>query len=314
MRHVLRSQQFDRELLTNQLFPAADRIRSAFDSPAERSALRTSLQGRILLNQFFEASTRTRFSFEFAAINLGMTVLNTENAKVFSSFVKGESLEDGIRILCSYRPDVIVIRHDETGAVERAAGASNVPIVNAGDGKGQHPTQALLDLYTMQRELGTIDGLHVVIGGDLANGRTVRSLACSLSKFKDVHITFVAPSLLRVGEDIKEHLREQGVSFEETEDLKTALSQADVVYWTRIQKERITDPTLYEKVKDAYSIGKEEMSWMKPKSILMHPLPRVGEIKEECDEDPRAAYFRQAENGLFIRMAVLQWLFDAIPA
>lgn len=306
-RNVLRSQQFSREFVEGWLFPKADNIRSMMACEQGRSVLRKKLEGKILLSLFFEPSSRTRFSFEIAAIRLGMTTVATENAEVFSSFAKGESLEDGLEVISGYRPDVIVMRHHETGAVEKAARASCMPVINAGDGKGQHPTQALLDLYTIKAELGGIDGLTVVLGGDLAHGRTVRSLAYLLSRFRDIRLIFVSPPSLAMRQDIKDHLTEKGVSFWETQNLKAGLEAADVVYWTRTQTERMSEDESRPS-KSPFSIGLRQMTWMKPKAILMHPLPRKEELRPECDADPRAAYFRQAENGLYIRAALLIWV------
>ncbi len=303
MRHVLRSQQFDRPFLEN-IFTEADRFQTAFSAQRGRSDLAHKLHGRMLFNIFYEPSTRTRMSFSAAAEHLGMRVVTTENAREFSSAAKGETLEDTIRVLCGYHPDVITLRHHEIGSAERAAAVSTVPIINAGDGTGQHPTQALLDLYTIMRECGRIDGLTVIIGGDLANGRTARSLAYLLAKFTWVSLIFVSPPELRIGSDIKEYLMRHHMAFSEEDDLHRALPRADVVYWTRIQKERM-DPATYAKAAGRYLIGKRELSEMQNRAILLHPLPRIDEIAPEVDSDPRAAYFRQAANGMFIRMALL---------
>ena len=261
---------------------------------------------------FYEPSTRTRLSFAAAGAHLGMQVTGTENAGKFSSAIKGESLEDSIRVLCEYCPDVIVLRHDKAGAAERAAmvAGPNTFIVNAGDGDGQHPTQALLDLYTISQEKGRLEDLTVVMGGDLANGRTVRSLAYLLSKFDGVRLVFVSPAELSMKEDIKAHLNEHKIDFQEEASLEAALRAADVVYWTRIQRERIQDENLYAKVKDVYRIGPREMDFLKPEAVLMHPLPRVDEIAKEVDNDRRAVYFKQTGYGMFMRMSLLAHLFE----
>jgi aspartate carbamoyltransferase catalytic subunit len=265
----------------------------------------TDYHNRIMATLFYEPSTRTRFSFETAMHRLGGHVISTENAAEFSSVAKGETLEDTIHILNGYA-DVIVIRHKEVGSARRAAAVSRVPIINAGDGAGQHPTQALLDLYTIRKEIGSIDGLRIAMVGDLANGRTVRSLAYLLSKFRDVKVYFVAPPLLKMKEDILEHLREHKVWFTEESALDKVLPEVDVVYQTRVQKERFGDRIAdYEKCQGVYVIGSDALRLMKPKSIIMHPLPRLDEITMEVDADPRAAYFRQAQNGLYVRMALL---------
>ena len=309
MRHVLYSQQFDRAILDG-LFRRADEFRRRMENPSEKLALTQLHRGKTLFSVFYEPSTRTRMSFGAAAHHLGMSVVATENAREFSSAIKGESLEDTIRVLCEYYPDVIALRHYEIGAAERAARYSTVPIVNAGDGAGQHPTQALLDLYTIHQALGTIDGLTVTIGGDLANGRTARSLAYLLAKFDGIHLVFVAPEALGMGADIKEHLREKGVAFTEEPSLRNALPESDVVYWTRVQKERLAPDAAYEELHSRFVIGPAEVGLMKEHAVLLHPLPRLAEIPREVDADPRAWYFRQAGNGMFIRMSLLEWIFE----
>jgi aspartate carbamoyltransferase catalytic subunit len=297
LRHVVEAQQFSRELL-GELFERADAMR---DDPY-RAAGR--LQGRIMAALFYEPSTRTRLSFESAMLRLGGRTIGTDNAREFSSAAKGETLEDTIRIVAGYA-DVIVLRHQEEGAARRAAAVSDVPVINAGDGKGQHPTQALLDLYTIGHELGRVDGVRVAMVGDLANGRTARSLAYLLTRYRDVELWFVAPPQVAMGQDIKDHLDERGVRWHETEDLAAVLPLVDVVYQTRIQKERFGDEGDYRAVKGVYVIGPEEMALLGRDAILMHPLPRLDEIDAAVDADPRAAYFRQARNGVQIRMALL---------
>ncbi len=310
-RHVLRSQQFTRTLLEGYLFPEARRMRSLMRE-SDGEDLRRELRHRSMVTLFYEPSTRTRLSFELAATHLGMHVRGTENASEFSSAIKGETVEDSLRVISSYHPDVIILRHKETGIVERAAPESSVPVINAGDGTGQHPSQALLDVFTIFDEKDSIDGLTVVFGGDLRHGRTVRSLAYLLSKFDDVKLIFVSPEQFRIGDDIKDHLRERGVKFEETEDVQQALTTADVVYWTRVQKERMGPEMIQraEAIQEQFTIKYRMMSWMKRDAILMHPLPRVSEIRPEIDHDPRAAYFRQAQNGLYVRMALLKWVIS----
>ena len=195
------------------------------------------------------------------------------------------------------------------GSAARAAGAASKPLINAGDGPGQHPTQALLDVYTIQKELGRLDNIKVALVGDLANGRTVRSLAYLLAKFTDVELVFVAPDVVRMGDDIKEYLTSRGVKWSESQDLMAVAARVDVLYQTRIQKERFVDrPQDYEAARGKYIVTKAVMDALSPKGIVMHPLPRLDEITTECDADPRAAYFRQAQNGLYIRMALLKVL------
>ncbi|MBJ7599273.1 aspartate carbamoyltransferase [Candidatus Nephthysia bennettiae] len=301
-RHVLESQQFSRELL-DEIFDRADAMRA----DPRRAASR--LQGRIMAALFYEPSTRTRLSFESAMLRLGGRTIGTDNAREFSSAAKGETLEDTVRILGGYA-DVIVLRHHEQGAAVRAAAVSDVPVINAGDGKGQHPTQALLDLYTIKDELGRVDGVRVAIVGDLANGRTARSLAYLLSKYKDVELWFVAPNQVQMGQDIKDHLNEHQVRWQETGDLDEVLPTIDVVYQTRIQKERFADDASYQAVRGVYVVDQDTMGRLSPYAIVMHPLPRVDEIDPAIDSDPRAAYFRQARNGVQIRMALLDMVVE----
>ncbi|HEX6547198.1 MAG TPA: aspartate carbamoyltransferase [Candidatus Dormibacteraeota bacterium] len=300
LRHVVESQQFSRELL-EEVFERADQIAAEPHRAAGR------LQGRVMAALFYEPSTRTRLSFESAMLRLGGRTMGTDNAREFSSAAKGETLEDTIRIISGYS-DVIVLRHNEEGAARRAAAVSEVPIINAGDGKGQHPTQALLDVYTIRAELGRLDGVRVAMVGDLANGRTVRSLAYLLSKYRDVNVFFVAPPQVGMREDIKAHLDEHQVRWFEEASLEAVLPQVDVVYQTRIQKERFERPEDYEAVRGVYRIGLREMELLPRAAIVMHPLPRVDEIDPAVDADPRAAYFRQAKNGVQIRMALLDML------
>lgn len=256
---------------------------------------------------FYEPSTRTRFSFESAMLRLGGSVISTENAREFSSAAKGETLEDSIVVTGNYA-DVIVLRHFEAEASGRASTVSRVPIINAGDGAGQHPTQALLDLYTIWKEFDRLDHLHVVMVGDLKHGRTVRSLAYLLGKYKNISLTFVSPKGLRMGKDVKAYLDKHGVEFSETESWHQALERADVIYQTRVQKERFTSPAAYRKYEGAYILTKQEVARMRPASIIMHPLPRVGEISPEVDAMPQARYFKQAEYGLYMRMAILEYV------
>ena len=302
LRNIVESQQFSRSLL-EELFARSDEIKR------EPHRFMGRLAGQVMAALFYEPSTRTRLSFEAAMLRLGGQTMGTDNAREFSSAAKGETLEDTIRIVSGYA-DVIVLRHNEEGAARRAAAVSTVPIINAGDGPGQHPTQALLDLYTIRAELGRIDTVKVALVGDLANGRTVRSLTYLLSKFKDIKLWFVAPPQVAMRDDLKAHLDEHRVPWVETQDLASVLPEVDVVYMTRIQKERFTDPEAYNAVKGIYRIDVGSFAQMRKYAVLMHPLPRVDEISPEVDDDPRAAYFRQARNGLHIRMALLDRLLS----
>ena len=302
VQHVIESQQFDRPQLEH-VFSMANEMREVAEGGGS-----TLLAGRIMATLFYEPSTRTRLSFEAAMMRLGGQVITTENAREFSSVAKGETLEDTVRVVGCYA-DVLVIRHYESGAAKRAAAYSPVPIINAGDGPGQHPTQALLDLFTIQAELGHIDGLRVAMVGDLAYGRTVRSLCYLLALYQDIELIFVAPPPVAMRDDIKEHLRERNVAFREEQDLRAVLPACDVVYQTRIQKERFADrPGDYDVVRGIYIIDREAMSLLPRDAIVMHPLPRVDEIRAEVDDDRRAAYFRQVANGVFVRMALLKLL------
>jgi aspartate carbamoyltransferase catalytic subunit len=299
LHHVVAAQDFNRGML-EELFANA----AAMETIVEQGGSKL-LDGFIMASLFYEESTRTRFSFESAMHRLGGSVISTENAKQFSSVSKGETLEDTIRMLNGYS-DVIVMRHFESGAARRAADVSAVPVINAGDGAGQHPTQAFLDLYTIQKELGHIDDLDIAVVGDLANGRTVRSLCYLLSRYRNIRIFMVSPPVVAMGEDIKEYLHRHNVWFTEEADLREIAPRVDVLYQTRIQKERFGDRTQdYLAARGVYIVDRDLIQTMKPNSIIMHPLPRVDEITTDVDSDPRAAYFRQAQNGLYIRMAIL---------
>ena len=300
LHHVIEAQQFDVPTLLH-LIETTQEMEKAVSGGGT-----SDLHKRIMATLFYEPSTRTRFSFETAMYRLGGSVISTENAAEFSSVAKGETLEDTVRILNGYA-DVLVIRHYEVGSAKRAASVSRVPVINAGDGAGQHPTQALLDLYTIHKEIGSIDGLRIAMVGDLAQGRTVRSLAYLLSKFQNIRIYFVAPPLLKMKEDILDHLREKNVWYAEETDLDKVLPEVNVVYQTRIQKERFGDRIAdYEACRGVYMINSDSLRLMKADAIVMHPLPRLDEIAMEVDSDPRAAYFRQAQNGLYVRMALLK--------
>lgn len=308
--HVVEAQDFSRPML-EELFASARDMEGVVQAGGAHI-----LEGQIMASLFYEESTRTRFSFETAMHRLGGSVISTENARQFSSVSKGETLEDTIRILNGYS-DVIVLRHYESGAARRAANVSRVPIVNAGDGTGQHPTQAFLDLYTIQKELGRLDELTIAVVGDLANGRTVRSLCYLLAKFRDIRIYMVAPDVVRMGEDIKSYLVRHDVWFREEGDLRAIAPEVDVLYQTRIQKERFGDRAAdYQTARGVYVVDRELLNSMHSNAIVMHPLPRVDEITTDVDNDPRAAYFRQAQNGLFIRMALLAGCLgrDLVPS
>jgi len=307
LKHIIESQQFSKDWLEQELFPLVDQMEKIAKAGGSHS-----LSGKKMITFFYEPSTRTRASFEIAMNILGgQVVFSTENAKQFSSVAKGETIEDTIKIFCSYGPDVIVIRADEQGMAKRAAQVSSVPIINAGDGTGQHPTQALLDIYTIQKEIGRISDTTIAMVGDLARGRTVRSLSYLYAKFPNVKIYFVAPPALKIKEDIKDYLKKHDVWFQEEDDLRKIAPLVNVIYQTRIQKERISSLEKTAELKeDSYMINQEILNLMKKDAIVMHPLPRIDEIALEVDNDNRAAYFRQAENGLYVRMALLQMILS----
>lgn len=260
------------------------------------------LKGYVLANLFYEPSTRTSSSFIAAMVRLGGSVIPIHGVQ-YSSVSKGESLPDTIRTLECYA-DVIVLRHPQVGASEMAARYASKPVISAGDGVGEHPTQGLLDIYTIYSELGTLEDLRVAMVGDLKNGRTVHSLARLLALY-GTHMTLVSPEILRLPPDLKDELIGAGSAIVETDNVEEVIGEADIVYVTRVQKERFADLREYEAVKDCFEITPELMAQAKPRMALMHPLPRVGEIHYDVDDDPRAAYFRQMQNGMYIRMALL---------
>ncbi len=299
LQHVVESQQFTVPLLM-ELF---DRTRQMEKVAARGGTL--DYQRRVMASLFYQPSTRTRFSFEAAMYRLGGRVLSTEQAGFFSSEIEGEQVEDTIRILGGYA-DVIVIRHTQAGGAKRAAQVSKVPVINAGDGNGgQHPTQALLDLYTIYRER-PLEGLSIAIIGELDRGRTARSLAYLLSKFERVKIYFVSPTEMQMGTDILEHLDEHDTWYALEREAAKVLPEVDVVYQTRIRPERLTDRATYGR----YTIDARVLQTMKRDALILHPLPRTVEIDKAVDGDPRALYFRQANNGLYVRMALLTMLWD----
>jgi aspartate carbamoyltransferase catalytic subunit len=299
LRHLTGPQDLDPSLIEHLLERAATFDRADWQGGP--------LHGRLLATLFYEPSTRTRFSFESAMYRLGGQVLSAENAARASSAAKGESLEDAIQIIGGYA-DAIVLRHPEVGAITRAAAAASVPVISAGDGPGHHPTQALLDLYTIKKELGRLDHLRIGLAGDLRYGRTARSLALLLSRFPGNELVMISPRELRMGTDVLDQLK--GAPVDETDDFVAAIAGLDVLYQTRIQAERFASPDEYERYRGVYVVTVDVMRRLPEHAILMHPLPRAGEIDPLVDADPRAAYFRQARNGLWTRMAVLDWAME----
>lgn len=295
---ILSVAQFDAEKL-EYIFTRAREMREM----VKRVGGTDLLKGRVLACIFYEPSTRTSASFIAAMERLGGGVIPITQGVQFSSVSKGETLADTMRVLEQYA-DVIVLRHPDIGSAQLAADYASVPIINAGDGPGEHPTQALLDLFTIREELGQVDGLKIAMVGDLRYGRTVHSLTKLLLQY-DVSLRFVSPESLRLPLNIMNQVIDAGKAARETHDVADVIENADVLYVTRVQKERFSDLAQYEEVKDFYEITPELMEKAKKKMVVMHPLPRVGEIHYAIDEDPRAAYFRQVKNGMYIRMALL---------
>jgi len=295
---ILSVSQFDTGKL-DYIFVRAEEMREL----VERVGSADLLKGHVLACLFYEPSTRTSASFIAAMERLGGSVIPITQGVQFSSVSKGETLADTVRTLEQYA-DVIVLRHPEIGSAEIAAEYAHVPIINAGDGAGEHPTQALLDLFTIKEELGTIDGLKIAMVGDLRYGRTVHSLVRLLTQY-NVSLRFVSPEILRLPLTIMNQVIDAGINVRETHDVADVIENADVLYVTRVQKERFADLSQYEEVRDHHEITPELMSRAKKKMVVMHPLPRVGEIHYAVDEDPRSAYFRQVKNGMYIRMALL---------
>ncbi len=301
LHHVIESQQFTVPLLM-ELF---DRTRSMERIVARGGTL--DYQNKIMATLFYEPSTRTRISFEAAMHRLGGRICSTDQAKVFSSEVEGEQLEDTIRIISGYT-DVIVLRHSEMGGAVRAASVSRVPVINAGDGSGgQHPTQALLDLYTIFRERRSLDGLTIAMVGELDRGRTVRSLAYLLSKFDRVKMFFVSPPEVQMKRDILEHLEARNVWYDLESELDRVIGAVDVIYVTQIRPGRMADQQHLKK----YFMDATVLQKMKPNAMIMHPLPRTLELDKAVDVDQRAFYFQQATNGLYVRMALLTMVLES---
>ncbi len=295
---VLSVSQFDREMI-EYVFARTREMREM----CERVGTTDLLQGKVAACIFYEPSTRTSSSFIAAMQRLGGTVIPITSGVSFSSVSKGETLADTMRVLEQYA-DVVILRHPEVGSAQEAAEFAAAPIINAGDGTGEHPTQALLDLFTIQDELGRLDGLKVAMVGDLRFGRTVHSLTKLLLQY-DVKLRFVSPEILRLPLNLMNQVIDSGVDVRETHSVLDVIENADVLYVTRVQKERFTDLTQYEEVKNFYKITPEIMVKAKEKMVVLHPLPRVGEIPNSVDADPRAAYFHQVRNGMYVRMALL---------
>lgn len=295
--HLLSTEQFTRHAV-EYFLDKAETLRIL-----ARCEVRQRLQGMVIATLFYEPSTRTRLSFESAALRLGANIIGAENALEHSSAKKGETLADVFRVVGRYA-DAIVIRHHETEAMHEAAHLSPVPVINAGAGAGEHPTQALLDVYTLWRELKRIDGLKLCVVGDLKYGRTVHSLLRTLALFHGVEVTLLAPLSLQLPEGMRRALVHAGLTIHHGADFESVLPGVDAVYQTRIQTERLSHLQEAEGA-ESYAIGLPELRLLAPHAPILHPLPRVHELDPQVDNDPRAAYFRQVENGLYMRMAIL---------
>jgi len=282
------------------------KVASGLEKELKKKDSLNLLKGKILATLFYEPSTRTRLSFETAMQRLGGGIISMGSVES-SSVAKGETLADTVRTVSQYA-DVIVIRHPRTGSAKEAAEAVSIPVINAGDGTGQHPTQALLDIYTIRKEMGSLKNLTIAMVGDLKNGRTVHALAEILSLF-GARLYLVSPDSLRMPAEITSHLKARGIGIVETGDMMQGAVASDLVYMTRVQKERFSDLSEYERVKGSYIINEEFLKRLRKKITILHPLPRVDEINPEVDGYAGAAYFRQVRNGVFVRMALLAMIF-----
>ena len=298
---ILHGNQF-----TKKEIDAIIKVASGFEEELKEKNSLSLLKGKILATLFYEPSTRTRLSFEAAMQRLGGGAISMGSIES-SSVAKGETLVDTVRTVSQYA-DIIVIRHPRIGSAKEAADAVPIPVVNAGDGAGQHPTQALLDVYTIYKERGSLKNLTISLVGDLKNGRTVHALVDLLSLYQ-ARFYFISPTTLRMPEEITSNLKGKGIEILETEDMLEAADASDFIYMTRIQKERFTDLSDYERVKGSFIIDGEFLKKLKKKVTILHPLPRVDEIRPEVDTYPGAAYFRQVRNGVFVRMALLAMIF-----
>ncbi len=269
----------------------------------EENPNQTLLEGKVVASLFFEPSTRTRLSFETAINRMGGRIVGFSDSGS-SSVSKGETLHDTIRMVSQYA-DLIVMRHPLEGSARYAAEVSSVPVINAGDGANQHPTQTLLDMYSILKTQKTFDNLNVFMVGDLRYGRTVHSLLMAMSQFKNPIFNFIAPEELQMPEEYKIYLREKGIRFFEHLEFTNIISEADIVYMTRVQKERFSDPMEYEKVKNVYILRNSMLKNTKPNMRILHPLPRVNEIATDVDQNEKAYYFQQARNGIFAREAII---------
>ena len=269
----------------------------------EKTPNQKLLDGKVVASLFFEPSTRTRLSFETAINRLGGRIIGFTDSNS-SSVTKGETLHDTIRMVSNYA-DLIVMRHPLEGSARYAAEISDVPIINAGDGANQHPTQTLLDMYSIVKTQNTLDNLNIFMVGDLKYGRTVHSLLMAMSQFENPIFNFIAPDELQIPDEYKIYLREKGIRYFEHREFTDIISEADIVYMTRVQKERFSDPIEYEQVKNVYILRNSMLKNTKPNMRILHPLPRVNEIHPDVDNNEKAYYFDQARNGVFAREAII---------
>lgn len=267
----------------------------------EKNTFQNILNGKIIASLFFEPSTRTRLSFETAVLRMGGRIIGFDSTS--SSIMKGESLYDTIKIVTNYC-DLIIIRHQLEGSARFASEIATVPVINAGDGANQHPTQTLLDLYSIRKTQNTLENLKIAMVGDLKYGRTVHSLLIAMAKFKTTFY-FVSPDELKMPDEYKMHLEQLNLKYYEEKDLLKIIPEVDIIYMTRVQRERFSDVMEYERTKNAYILKKDMLKSTKPNLRILHPLPRVNEIEKDVDESPHAYYFKQAENGIYVRQALI---------
>ncbi|MBP3458770.1 MAG: aspartate carbamoyltransferase [Lachnospiraceae bacterium] len=303
MRHLMNPLDFTTEEL-DRLFDLANDIEKNPEKYAKKC------KGKKLATCFYEPSTRTRLSFESAMINLGGSVLGFSDAGS-SSASKGESVSDTIRVISCFA-DICAMRHPKEGAAMVAASKSSIPVINAGDGGHQHPTQTLTDLLTIRSLKGRLDHFTIGLCGDLKFGRTVHSLINALSRYEDIHFIFISPEELRVPDYIIEMLKEKNISYEEVIKLEDSISKLDLLYMTRVQRERFFNEEDYVRLKDFYILDKAKMELAKDDMLVLHPLPRVNEISVEVDDDPRAVYFKQVQYGVYVRMALILTLLELV--
>ncbi len=291
------------DLSTGEIFHL---LRLANDILADPAKYGERCKGRLLASLFYEPSTRTKFSFDAAMLRLGGQVIGFSDPNT-SSAAKGETLADNARVVSCYA-DVIVVRHPKEGAARHIADYADCPVINAGDGGHQHPTQTLTDLMTIQKHMGRLENLTVGVCGDLKFGRTIHSLVSCLSRFPGMRFVFISPEELQMPAFVKDLLHRNDIPYEETNQLEQAIGSLDILYMTRVQRERFVSEEEYLRLKDYFILTEEKMALAKPDMIVMHPLPRVNEIQRDVDSDPRAVYFDQVKNGMYVRMALILFL------